>query len=146
MPTPLDAYKPERCVYDALFFPETRKLYRKLLDQGWTDALRHLHPDEIIYTYWDYFRNAFGRNAGLRMDHLLLSRSLAEQVVAAGVDREVRSWQGTSDHAPTWVELTDRPIRRAKPKTGAATRNTKSIQAKRKRPKSSGMRRDRNSS
>jgi exodeoxyribonuclease-3 len=71
VPTPLDAYKPERWVDDAVFFPETRALYTKLVAQGWTDALRHLHPDEVIYTYWDYFRNAFGRNAGLLMDHLL---------------------------------------------------------------------------
>jgi exodeoxyribonuclease-3 len=66
-----------------------------------------MHPDEVIYTYWDYFRNAFGRNAGLRMDHLLLSPSLAARLVAADVDREVRSWEKTSDHAPTWVELKD---------------------------------------
>ena len=105
VPTPLDAYKPERWVGDAVFFPETRELYRKLVAQGWTDAIRHLHPDEVIYTYWDYFRNAFGRNAGLRMDHLLLSPILAKRLVASGVDREVRSWKKTSDHAPTWIEL-----------------------------------------
>jgi exodeoxyribonuclease-3 len=107
VPTPLDAYKPERWVDDAVFFPETRALYARLVAQGWTDALRHLHPDEVIYTYWDYFRNAFGRNAGLRMDHLLLSPSLARRLVAAGVDRHVRSWEKTSDHAPTWIELKD---------------------------------------
>jgi exodeoxyribonuclease-3 len=105
VPTPLDAYKPERWVGDAVFFPETRALYAKLVAQGWTDAIRHLHPDEVIYTYWDYFRNAFGRNAGLRMDHLLLSQPLAKGLVSAGVDRHVRSWQKTSDHAPTWIEL-----------------------------------------
>lgn len=119
VPTPLDAYKPERWVGDAVFFPETRALYAKLLAQGWTDALRELHPGEVIYTYWDYFRNAFGRNAGLRMDHLLLSPVLAKRLVAAGVDREVRSWEKTSDHAPTWIELKDakakpRPRKRAK--------------------------------
>jgi len=105
VPTPLDAYKPERWVGDAVFFPETRELYRRLINQGWTDALRALHPGEAIYTYWDYFRNAYGRNAGLRMDHLLLSPALAKRLVAAGVDREVRSWAKTSDHAPAWVEL-----------------------------------------
>jgi exodeoxyribonuclease-3 len=126
VPTPLDAYKPERWVGDAVFFPETRELYRKLVDQGWTDALRHLHPNEVIYTYWDYFRNAFGRNAGLRMDHLLLSPPLAKRLVAAGVDREVRSWEKTSDHAPTWIELKEpaqsksRTPRRSKTKSAVA--------------------------
>jgi exodeoxyribonuclease-3 len=107
VPTDLDAYKPEQWVGDAVFFPQTRKLYANLIDQGWTDAIRVLHPNEVIYTYWDYFRNAFGRNAGLRMDHLLLSPPLAKRLVAAGVNRQVRSWQKTSDHAPTWIELSD---------------------------------------
>lgn len=105
VPTPFDAEKPERWVNDAVFFPETREAYARLLAQGWTDALRTLHPDEVIYTYWDYFRNAFGRNFGLRMDHILLTPPLAKALVAAGVDREVRSWEKTSDHAPVWVEL-----------------------------------------
>jgi exodeoxyribonuclease-3 len=107
VPTPLDAYKPERWVGDAVFFPETRAAYGKLLAQGWTDAIRDMHPDEVIYTYWDYFRNAFGRNAGIRMDHLLLSPTLTPRLKAAGVDREVRGWPKTSDHAPAWVELAD---------------------------------------
>jgi exodeoxyribonuclease-3 len=119
VPTDLDAYKPERWVGDAVFFPETKALYASLLGQGWTDALRKTHPDEVIYTYWDYFRNAFGRNAGLRMDHLLLSPALAPRLRAAGVDRQVRSWEKTSDHAPTWIELTDAaPKRRAKGNLG----------------------------
>ena len=105
VPTPFDCEKPSRWVGDAVFFPETRAAYARLLEQGWTDALRTLHPDEVIYTYWDYFRNAFGRNFGLRMDHLLLSRSLAKRLVASEVDREVRGWEKTSDHAPVWVEL-----------------------------------------
>jgi exodeoxyribonuclease III len=113
VPTELDAYKPERWVGDAVFFPETRELYRRLVSQGWTDALRKLHPGEVIYTYWDYFRNAFGRNAGLRMDHLLLSPILAHRLKAAGVDRDVRSWEKTSDHAPTWIEL-DLPKKRSR--------------------------------
>jgi exodeoxyribonuclease-3 len=107
VPTDLDAYKPERWVGDAVFFPETKDLYRRLIAQGWTDALREMHPNEVIYTYWDYFRNAFGRNAGLRMDHLLLSPALAPRLIGAGVDREVRSWEKTSDHAPAWVEFRD---------------------------------------
>ena len=107
VPTPLDAYKPERWVGDAVFFPETRALYAKLLKQGWTDALRKMHPDEVIFTYWDYFRNAFARNAGLRMDHVLLSPQLAPRLVAAEVSREVRGWEKTRDHAPVWIELKD---------------------------------------
>jgi len=100
MPTERDVYKPERWVDDALFAPEVRDAYARLLAQGWTDALRTLHPDETIYTFWDYFRNAYARNAGLRIDHLLLSPSLAPRLEAADVDREVRSWEKTSDHAP----------------------------------------------
>ena len=105
IPTELDVYKPERWTDDALFRPETRAAYRRLLDQGWTDALRTLHPDKTIYTFWDYFRNAYGRDAGLRIDHLLLNPVLAPRLRAAGVDREVRGWDKTSDHAPTWIEL-----------------------------------------
>ena len=105
IPTERDVYKPERWVDDALFLPETREAYRELLAQGWTDALRHLHPDETIYTFWDYMRGAFSRNAGLRIDHLLLSPELAPRLKAAGVDRDVRAMEKTSDHAPTWIEL-----------------------------------------
>ena len=106
IPTELDAYKPERWVGDALFFPESRAAYQRLLAQGWTDALRTQYPTEAIYTYWDYFRNAFGRNAGIRIDHLLLSPQLAPRLTAAGVDRDVRGWEKTSDHAPTWIQIT----------------------------------------
>ena len=105
MPTELDVYKPERWVDDALFRPETRAAYGRLLDQGWTDALRTMHPDEVIYTFWDYFRDAYGRNAGLRIDHLLLSPALAPRLKAANVDRDVRGREKPSDHAPTWIEL-----------------------------------------
>ena len=105
MPTERDVYKPERWLDDALFAPEVRAAYARLLDQGWTDALRTMHPDETIYTFWDYFRNAYARDAGLRIDHLLLSPSLKGRLVDAQVDRHVRGWEKTSDHAPTWVEL-----------------------------------------
>jgi exodeoxyribonuclease III len=105
MPTELDVYKPERWVDDALFRPETREAFHRLVAQGWTDALRTLHPGEKIYTFWDYFRNAFGRNAGLRIDHLLLSPALKDKLIAAGVDRNVRAREKPSDHAPTWIEL-----------------------------------------
>jgi exodeoxyribonuclease III len=105
MPTERDVYKPERWVNDALFRPETREAFHRLVGQGWTDSLRTLHPDETIYTFWDYFRDAFGRNAGLRIDHLLLSPALAPALRAAGVDRDVRAREKPSDHAPTWIEL-----------------------------------------
>lgn len=105
MPTDLDVYKPERWVDDALFRPETRAAFDKLVKQGWVDALRKLHPDERIFTFWDYFRNAWLRNAGLRIDHFLLNPVVARRLVAAGVDREVRGWEKTSDHAPVWIEL-----------------------------------------
>ena len=107
MPTERDVDKPERWLDDALFAPEVRALFERLVAQGWTDSLRHLHPDETIYTFWDYFRNAYGRNAGLRIDHLLLSPSLAERLVDAQVDRYVRGCEKTSDHAPTWIALAD---------------------------------------
>jgi exodeoxyribonuclease III len=107
IPTDLDVYKPERWVDDALFRPEVRDAFAGLVASGWTDALRQLHPGERINTFWDYFRNAFARDAGLRIDHLLLSPALASRLVSAGVDREVRGWPKASDHAPTWVEITD---------------------------------------
>jgi len=105
MPTELDVYKPERWVDDALFRPETRAAFKKLVDQGWTDAIRKLYPDEVIYTFWDYFRNAYGRNAGLRIDHFLLSPHFDKRLKKAGVDKEVRGWEKTSDHAPVWIEV-----------------------------------------
>ena len=107
IPTELDAHKPENWVQDALFFPESRAAYQRLLAQGWIDALRHLHPEQRIYTFWDYFRNAYARNAGIRIDHFLLSPQISDRLIAAGVDREVRGWEKTSDHAPTWIELAD---------------------------------------
>lgn len=105
MPTELDVYKPERWLTDALFRPETRDAFHRLVAQGWCDALRTMHPDEKIYTFWDYFRNAYGRDAGLRIDHLLLCPSLVPCLKAAQVDRDVRGREKPSDHAPTWMEL-----------------------------------------
>jgi len=105
IPTERDVYKPERWVDDALFRPESRAAYRKLLDAGWYDALRETHPDETIYTFYDYMRDAYGRNAGLRIDHLLLSPKLVPHLKTAGTDHAVRGREKPSDHVPTWVEL-----------------------------------------
>ncbi|MXV16586.1 exodeoxyribonuclease III [Hufsiella ginkgonis] len=107
IPTEFDAYKPERWVEDALFRPETRAAFNTLLKQGWTDALRKLYPDETIYTFWDYFRDAYSRNAGLRIDHFLLSAGLDNRLTSAGVDRHVRGWEKSSDHGPVWIVLND---------------------------------------
>ena len=105
MPTERDVYKPERWQDDALFAPEVRAAFARLVAQGWTDALRTIHPDETIYTFWDYFRNAYARDAGLRIDHLLLSPSLGPHLRDACVDRNVRGWEKSSDHAPVWIDL-----------------------------------------
>lgn len=107
IPTEQDVYRPERWVDDALFRVETREAFGNLVSQGWTDALRHLHPDVQIYTYWDYFRNAYVRDAGLRIDHLLLNAPAARRLQRAGVDRQVRGWEKASDHAPTWIDLSE---------------------------------------
>ncbi|WP_294824416.1 exodeoxyribonuclease III [uncultured Flavobacterium sp.] len=105
MPTELDVYKPERWMDDALFRTETREAFHKLLAQGWTDAIRTLYPTEKIYTFWDYFRNAYSRDAGLRIDHFLLNGELKGRLKAGGVDKHVRGWEKTSDHAPVWIDL-----------------------------------------
>lgn len=112
MPTELDVYKPERWTDDALFRIEVREAYANLVKQGWVDAIRRLHPDERIYTFWDYFRNAYARNAGLRIDHFLLNPLVAPRLKAAGVDKHVRGWEKASDHAPTWIELG--PVKRTR--------------------------------
>jgi len=105
IPSERDVYKPERWVDDALFRVEVREAFARLARQGWTDALRAVHPNEQIYTFWDYFRNAYQRDAGMRIDHLLLNPAVAGRLADAGVDRAVRGWEKASDHAPTWVEL-----------------------------------------
>ncbi|HQT53004.1 MAG TPA: endonuclease/exonuclease/phosphatase family protein, partial [Phenylobacterium sp.] len=105
IPTDADVYKPERWVTDSLFRAEVKAVYADLLAAGWTDALRKLHPDERIFTFWDYFRNAWGRDAGLRIDHLLLSPAADARLLAAEVDSFARAEAKASDHAPTWVEL-----------------------------------------
>jgi exodeoxyribonuclease-3 len=105
VPTDSDIYDPKGWRKDALLQPESRDAYQRLLAQGWSDAIRARHPEERIYTFWDFFRNHFERNAGLRIDHLLLSRQLAPMLEDANVDRWVRAQQKASDHAPTWVKL-----------------------------------------
>jgi exodeoxyribonuclease-3 len=105
IPTDQDVYKPERWARDALFSPGAREKYRDLVAQGWIDAIRKLHRDERIYTFWPYWRNSFERDAGIRIDHALLSPILAGKLKAAGVDRTPRGWGKTSDHAPMWIEL-----------------------------------------
>jgi len=105
VPTPADIYQTTSWDKDALLQPESRQAYARLIQSGWTDALRKKHPRETIYTYWDYKRNRWPRNAGLRIDHLLLSPKVARRLIDAGVDTEVRGWEGASDHAPTWIAL-----------------------------------------
>ena len=102
-----DIYSPRSWKKDALLQPESREAYRRLLAQGWTDAIAKIHPGEPVYTFWDYFREHYKKNSGLRIDHLLLSPTLAGRLVDANVDREVRGREKPSDHAPTWLELAD---------------------------------------
>ncbi|RZA19578.1 MAG: exodeoxyribonuclease III [Lysobacteraceae bacterium] len=105
IPTDADIYDPKSWKKDALIQPEVRDAYRRMLEQGWTDALRHVSGDERIYTFWDYFRQHAERDRGLRIDHLLLNPVLAKRLKGAGVDRWVRLREKASDHAPTWVEV-----------------------------------------
>jgi exodeoxyribonuclease-3 len=107
VPTDLDIYPTKSWDDDALLQPESRQAYQRLLKQGWTDALRKSFPKQRIYTYWDYKRNRWARDAGLRIDHLLLSRSLSSRLIGAGVDKLARGEEGASDHAPTWIEIKD---------------------------------------
>lgn len=107
IPTDLDVYKPDSWRDDALMNPEARRIFHDIVAQGWTDALRKKHPKERVYTFWDYWRNAWGRNAGLRIDHLLLSPALAKRLKDADVDRDIRGLEGASDHAPAWALVSE---------------------------------------
>ncbi len=109
VPTDLDIYNPKSWRKDALLQPESRAAYQRLLAQGWIDSLRVLHPQEAIYTFWDYFRNHWQTNSGLRIDHLLLNRELAPRLRDANVDCWVRGQPRASDHAPTWIKLGNTP-------------------------------------
>jgi exodeoxyribonuclease-3 len=105
VPTPADIYATRSYDDNALVQPQSRAAYKALLDAGWIDAIRLEHPGETIYTFWDYMRKRWERNAGLRIDHLLLNAELAPRLMAAGVDKDVRGVPGASDHAPVWVRL-----------------------------------------
>ena len=107
VPEPRDIYETRSYDDNALVQPQSRAAFRRLLDQGWTDALRKVHPKNTIYTFWDYRRNRWQRDAGLRLDHILLSKKLARRLIDAGVDRDVRGLEGASDHAPVWAEIKD---------------------------------------
>ncbi|KFC62904.1 Exodeoxyribonuclease III [Devosia sp. LC5] len=107
VPAPRDIYETTSYRDNALVQPESRALFARLIEQGWTDAIRKIHPDETIYTFWDYMRNRWPRNAGLRLDHLLVSKPLVRKLVDADVDRDVRGAEHASDHAPVWIELGD---------------------------------------
>jgi exodeoxyribonuclease III len=103
--TDLDIYPTRSWDKDALIQPKSRAAFKALLAQGWTDAVRTLHPSKPMFTFWDYKRNRWPRDAGLRLDHLLLSPVLAPRLTKAGVDRNVRGEESASDHAPAWVVL-----------------------------------------
>jgi exodeoxyribonuclease-3 len=104
-PTPLDIYPTKSWDKDALIQPKSRAAFKSLAAQGWTDAIRASHPSNPMFTFWDYKRNRWPRDAGLRLDHLLVSPVLAPRLIKAGVDRGIRGEQGASDHAPAWIEL-----------------------------------------
>jgi exodeoxyribonuclease-3 len=115
-PTPLDIYPTTSWDNDALIHPKGRAAFARLIEQGWTDAIRKEYPSDRIYTFWHYMRRRWERDAGLRLDHLLLSPSLAPRLKQAGVDRLVRGREDASDHAPVWMVLgKTRPGRRRVP-------------------------------
>lgn len=132
VPTDRDIYATKSYAKDALLQPESRALFRRLLDQGWIDAIRELYPDAPMYTFWDYMRNRWPRDAGLRIDHLLLSPQAAERIVDAGVDRDIRGRENASDHAPAWVVLRDEA--KARPNSRKRIAKTASVSRKRKAP------------
>jgi len=105
VPTDADIYATRSFKDNALLQPEPRAAYQALLDAGWTDALHRQSPRAPLYTFWSYLRNRWPRDAGMRIDHLLLSPKVAKRMRQAGVDRAVRGLDGASDHAPAWVEL-----------------------------------------
>jgi exodeoxyribonuclease III len=136
VPTDRDIYPTKSYADDALIQPESRALFQRILDQGWTDAIRTRHPDAPMYTFWDYMRNRWARDAGLRIDHLLLSGQAAERLIDAGVDREVRAREGASDHAPAWVVLRDEA--KARRTSRGSTRKSARTAVRRRAPVPAG--------
>jgi exodeoxyribonuclease III len=156
VPTDLDIYPTKSWDRNALLQPESRAAYQRLFAQGWTDAIRALHPKEPMYTFWDYMRNRWERDGGLRLDHILLSSALTERLQDAGVDRQTRGMADASDHAPVWVRLRDGPDRgdvplrnassqriaartRALPKTKPSTHQTDDVTERKRRPAKIGQ-------
>ena len=129
VPTQADIYPSTSYAKNALVQPESRAAYQRLLDEGWIDAIRTLHPDAPMYTFWDYMRNRWQRHAGLRIDHLLLNPRAAKRLADAGIDREVRGKEGASDHAPAWIVLRDAGSRRTARDKPRKTERTKSLRA-----------------
>lgn len=111
VPTPIDAVAPRRWLGDAVYFPESRQAYAEMLSDGWIDAVRQIHPEKGVYTYWNHsYGGSYDRSSGLRMDHLLISPSLLPGVRGAGVDVDSRGWEKPSDHAPAWIELAEASV------------------------------------
>jgi DNA polymerase I len=135
VPTDLDIYPTKSWDRNALLQPQSRAAYQHLLAQGWTDAVRALHPKEPMYTFWDYMRNRWERDGGLRLDHILLSSALTERLQSAGVDRHIRGLEDASDHAPVWVELRDGPNRSTYAGPGGGHAATKPTRASSKTQK-----------
>ena len=107
IPEEIDVYKPEKWIDDALFRKEVRKSFADLQKKGWIDSLRILNPEKHIFTFWDYMYHSYDRNAGMRLDHILISPYLASSLENSGVDLSVRGWEKSSDHAPVWITLKD---------------------------------------
>jgi exodeoxyribonuclease III len=140
VPTSRDIYPTKSWDKDALVQPESRLAYSRILEQGWVDAVRKLHPTEAMYTFWDYLRNRWERDGGLRLDHIILSPALASRLEAAGVDRDVRGKGNASDHAPVWAVLRDDPMAR---RSASASSDASTLAAARAGPKGSKQQADR---
>ncbi|WP_445430917.1 exodeoxyribonuclease III [Chryseobacterium indoltheticum] len=107
IPEEMDVYKPEKWIDDALFRKEVRKSFADLQKKGWIDSLRILNPGKQVFTFWDYMYHSYDRNAGMRLDHILISPYLASSLENSGVDSSVRGWEKSSDHAPVWITIKD---------------------------------------
>src|SRR5882757_6310348 len=140
VPTEQDIYPTKSYADNALVLPESRALFRRILDQGWLDAIRTRHPDGPMYTFWDYMRNRWPRDAGMRLDHLLLSGEVAKRLIDAGVDRDIRGKKDASDHAPAWI-LLDAKARRSPPKQKATATTKKGVRPTASRSKGAPPRR-----